>query len=102
MIAHKIEPVYGPVVEQTQNWLAASEGGKTLLLCIAHHVAMHEGNAITEISSHPMAMIKGEIPVAAKSNLALAEKYRHALEVLELFIKDKDQFITTNLPISHA
>lgn len=102
MISHKIEPVYGPVVEQTQNWLAASEGGKALMACMAHHVALREALAITEIASHPMALIKGEIPLGAKSNLALAEKYRHALEVLELFIKDKDQFITTNLPISHV
>ena len=102
MISPEIKPILGPTVERVQTWIAVSEDGKTLLDAIAHQVALHEAQAVTELTKHPLSRVKVEMPLEAQRNLALAETYRNALEVLQKFSREQSLFITTNLPISHV
>lgn len=103
MISFEEKPVLGPVVPEIQNWLGAGAAGETLLLCIAHQVAIHEAKALMSLANTTQASRqKDGIPLDAQRNLALAEKYRNALEVLQDFAKDQSKFVETNLPISHV
>jgi hypothetical protein len=102
MIAQAHETILGPEVGRIQVWLGTEGDGAVLMSCIAHQVALHEAKAVESLGKHSLLSMKGEIPIEAQRNLALAEQYRNALIVLQKFSKEQSEFIKTNLPVSHV